>query len=481
MNDTTRQMLSVGIDIGTTTTQLVFSRLTLSDQAVPGQIPRVQIHDRQVIYRSPVAFTPLVDAQTIDAPALAAMIQVEYQRAGVIPAQVETGAAIITGETARKKNADQVLQAIAGLAGDFVVTAAGPHVESMIAGRGSGAAAYSKSHFGTVTNIDIGGGSTNSATFRQGELTSSAAMNIGGRLMEVDPSSGRITHITGAAAHILNHLGLSLRVGDTSAFADLARITACMAEMTVELIEGGRSALSDKLYLTAPAPLSARGKPLMFSGGVGYYYYENPLPRTVQDVTLHGDLGPLLAYSLRQNPALQAYQILQPAETLRATVLGASSQMVSLSGSTIWAEDGVLPLKNVPVVRPKLTGFDLTPEVIRLAISTALQYQDVHPAEDRFIINFELKTHLDYDGLTRIARGLASFSETLPDGKPLLVVVEKDYAQSLGQTVKGLLPRRPLIVIDQVGLKEGDFIDIGAPMLDGRVVPLIIKTLVFYQ
>ncbi|MEM5775794.1 MAG: ethanolamine ammonia-lyase reactivating factor EutA, partial [Anaerolineaceae bacterium] len=103
MNDTTRQMLSVGIDIGTTTTQLVFSRLMLSDQAVPGQIPRVQIHDRQVIYRSPVAFTPLVDAQTIDAPALAALIQVEYQRAGVIPAQVETGAAIITGETARKK------------------------------------------------------------------------------------------------------------------------------------------------------------------------------------------------------------------------------------------------------------------------------------------------------------------------------------------------------------------------------------------
>ena len=80
---------------------------------------------------------------------------------------METGAVIITGETARKKNADEILQAIAGLAGEFVVSVAGPHVESLISGRGSGAAQLLAAHFTTVTNVDIGGGSANSAIFRR--------------------------------------------------------------------------------------------------------------------------------------------------------------------------------------------------------------------------------------------------------------------------------------------------------------------------
>src|SRR5678816_3444009 len=160
-----RDLLSVGVDVGTTTTQVIFSRLNLQDVSRAGQIPRINITDRKVIYQSPIVFTPLLDFETIDADRLNEIVRREYAAAGVDPSQVETGAVIITGETAKKKNADEILRALSGLAGEFVVTVAGPHLESLIAGRGSGAAAYSQQHFARVTNVDIGGGSANSALF----------------------------------------------------------------------------------------------------------------------------------------------------------------------------------------------------------------------------------------------------------------------------------------------------------------------------
>ena len=92
-------MLSVGIDIGTTTTQLVFSDLTLASAARAGQVPRLAITGRSVRYASPILATPLLDAETLDAPGLGALLRAEYRRAGISPAQVETGAVIITGGT----------------------------------------------------------------------------------------------------------------------------------------------------------------------------------------------------------------------------------------------------------------------------------------------------------------------------------------------------------------------------------------------
>ena len=96
-------------------------------------------------------------------------------------------------------------------------------------------------------------------------------------------------------------------------------------------------------------------------------------------------------------------------------------------------------------------------------------------------IALELGRPLDYESLTQLATGLKDFSNTMPGDRPLIAIIERDYAQALGQTVKGLTPSRPLLVIDQVGLSEGDYIDIGTPLMDGRVVPLSVKTLIFYH
>lgn len=476
----TRDLLSVGVDVGTTTTQIIFSRLNLQDVSRPGQIPRIDITDRKVIYQSPIVFTPLIDFETIDADRLNEIVRREYAAAGVDPSQVETGAVIITGETAKKKNADEILRALSGLAGEFVVSVAGPNVESLIAGKGAGAAQYSQKNYATVTNVDIGGGSANSATFRAGNLIGAAAMNYGGRILEVENSTGRVRHIAEPAKHILHDIGLNLQVGDTPSLEDLRRFTDRMADVTVELIEGTSSPLAQKIYLTPPVGDSGKGSILMFSGGIGHYYY-NPISiHSVSDATRHDDVGPLLAESLRKHPVLNTYTIVPPAETVRATVLGASTQTVTLSGSTIWAEREILPLKNVPVTRPMLPA-SLEPNAVSSSVSEAVGRWDVNLATDPFAVALELDKPLDYDSLTQLASGLKSFADTMPSDRPLIAIIERDYAQALGQTVKGLDPARALLVIDQVGLSEGDYIDIGTPLMDGRVVPLSVKTLIFYH
>jgi len=255
-----------------------------------------------------------------------------------------------------------------------------------------------------------------------------------------------------------------------------------MADLTMELIEGTSSPLAGRLYLTPPASVSGKGTVLMLSGGIGHYFY-NPINiDSVADATIHDDVGPLLAESLRNHAGLRAYEIIKPAETLRATVLGASTQTVTLSGSTIWAEASLLPLRNAPVIRPALTvGAGLAPAQVAETITDAVRRWDVNLAADNFAVALELNRPLDYTLLLQLSSGLTEFAKTLPEGRPLVAIIERDYAQALGQTVKAMMPDRPLLVIDQVGLSEGDYIDIGAPLMDGRVVPLSVKTLVFYH
>jgi ethanolamine utilization protein EutA len=175
-------------------------------------------------------------------------------------------------------------------------------------------------------------------------------------------------------------------------------------------------------------------------------------------------------------------EVQRPPETLRATVLGASSQTVTLSGSTIWAERHLLPIKNMPVVHPRLSVDALESEQIRAAVREAITRWEVNPREEDVAIVAEVGAPLDFARLQKLARGLADYARLeMSADRPLILIMGRDYAQSLGQTIKAFLPDKPLLSIDQVGLDEGDYIDIGTPLMDGRVVPLSVKTLVFYR
>ena len=483
-----REVLSVGLDIGTTTTQVVFSRLHLADLSrmaalpragVGPRVPLIRVAEKEILYQSPVHFTPLRSRDEVDGEALERIVREEYRCAGIRPEQIETGAVVVTGEIAKKKNAAEILDRLGGLAGEFVVTVAGPRLEAMMAGRGSGAAAWSREHYARVINVDVGGGSANAAVFELGEFLAAAGMSIGGRLIEIDRDTRIIGHVADPGRVIIQMHGLPIGVGRPAELGPLRAFCDILADLTADLIEGRESELVRALMLTPPLePDAGRGK-LFFSGGVAEYFYR-PLPAVTLDaVTVHGDVGPLYGLALREHPRIQTRDIGQPPEKVRATVLGASTQTVTLSGSTIWAERGLLPLKNVPVVYPELPRDTFDPPQIRAAVLDAVRRWDVDPREQDVAIAVDIGAPPDYEGLRRLAQGFADYArvDTIP-ARPLILIMWHDCAQSLGQTIKALLPDKPLLVVDQVGLGEGDYIDIGTPMLGGRVVPLSIKTLV---
>jgi ethanolamine utilization protein EutA len=481
MAQTLRQLLSVGIDVGTTTTQVVFSRLTLQDVARPGQVPRIRVEAKAVLYKSPIHFTPLRTADEVDTAALKALIEQEYRSAGFQPEQVETGAVIVTGEIARTHNAEAILHAVSNLAGEFVVTVAGPNVESIIAGRGSGAATYSAEHFTQVTHIDIGGGTSNAVIFRAGQYLSASAMAVGGRQLVIEKTSGIVRHIPPPGKKIVEALNLPIQVGRRVELPALEAFCACMADLVADLALGVDTEWSQQFYLSKPLQNNEQSRTLMISGGVGTYFY-HPVPiQSLSDVLIHNDVGPLMASALRMNTRIQSFKIEEPGETLRATVMGAASQTITLSGSTIWAEREQLPLRNLPVVRPHLQNLT-SPNDLCESLQAAARRWDADRNQGQIAMAVDLPHQFDYPTLQAVAKGIVAYAQERPDPQsPLVLILETDYAQVLGQTIKAIHPQLPLVVIDQVGLDEGDFIDLGVPILAGRVVPLSVKTLIFYH
>lgn len=478
-----RTMLSVGVDVGTTTTQVVFSQLELQNVARPGQIPRIEVSARSVLYTSDISFTPLVSPEEIDSDALVAIVEEEYRRAGMTPEMVETGAVIITGEIARTRNADVMLDALSDFAGDFVVTVAGPNVEAQIAGRGSGAAAYSSEHYTQVTNIDIGGGTSNAAVFKMGRNVSASAMAVGGRQVILEGTSGIVRRIAGPGRAIVKAFDIPLEEGYHAELPALETFCDRMADLVADLAQGILPDLGDAVQLSPPLTGGEESSVLFLSGGVARYFYDPLEISSIADVAVHGDVGPLFARSLRLNPRIRAMKAIPPGETLRATVLGAASQTITLSGSTIWTDRDILPLRNLAVIYPRLEVADLDdPRRLAAAAEGALRRWDQHTREVGFALALDLPLEMNYRRLSAVAEGLGQFyDQAVSGGAPLVLVLQRDFAQSLGQTIKAVRGDIPVISIDQVGLGEGDFIDIGEPVLEGRVVPLSIKTLVFYQ
>ncbi|MBC7291128.1 MAG: ethanolamine ammonia-lyase reactivating factor EutA [Actinotalea sp.] len=475
-------MLSVGIDVGTTTTQVVLSRLTVRDTGRLGVVPRVEIDTRAVLFESEPHATPLLAPDEVDVDRLTALITADYAAAGVLPGDIETGAVIITGETARTRNAEAILASVAGLAGDFVVTVAGPNLEAQIAARGSGAARWSAEHYATVVNVDIGGGSSNAAVFRSGTHVASAAIMVGGRQLTLERSSGIVTHLAPSGRAIVAELDIDLREGHRATVGALRQLTDAMATLVVDLVLGVRRPLAERLALTEPLPPVEDVAAVFLSGGVGRSFYDGDPAEDLDEVAAFGDVGPLLARSLREDPRLRALPVREPAQTIRATVLGAAGQTVTLSGSTIWADPNLLPLRNLPVVQPRTWAAVPEPGAFAGDVEHALRRWDRDP-EEGVALALVLPARLDYPSLVRLAEGVVAWSgpDDIAGRPPVVLVTERDYAQALGQTIKSVAPDLPLVAIDQVGLGEGDFIDIGRPMLDGRVVPVSVKTLVFYQ
>jgi len=472
---------SVGIDIGTTTTQLVISTLTVKNIAPGTLVPRMQITDKTVDYKSCIYFTPIRDHTIVDAARIEELIRGEFVKAGVTPEEIDTGAVIITGETAKKENAKRISRQIAGLAGDFVVATAGGKLEAIIAGKGSGAADYSRTNFCTVANIDIGGGTSNVGIFKNGKAIDSCCINIGGRLLQVDKNTGSVTYISEPMERIQSDCGINLRVNGQADLKTLEKACTRMAEVVMEnVMSRSLSGLAKQLLMTEPLRLDYQIDVVMFSGGVADYVYREGFEPGLAETIQYGDVGPLLGRAIKRSFSSKGMRLIRPTETIRATVIGAGVQMLDVSGSTISVADGRLPLKNVPVMIPFTGTVPADEEKIASAVGQSIDNFYKEDDLESLAIAIQGNQYFTFDDIQKIAKGIARGAEKLISAKlPIIVVLEQDSGKALGQSLKFVRPEADVICIDQIKVDEGDYIDIGKSIAGGSVVPVVIKTLVF--
>lgn len=475
-------IISVGIDIGTTTTQLVISRLTIKNTAPGSSIPRMEITGKEVLYRSEIYFTPLFGHEIVDSEAIAAIVAKEYGKAALTPDKIDTGAVIITGETAKKENARKIAESMAGLAGDFVVATAGVNLESVLAGKGSGAAAYSKQRHRVTVNIDIGGGTSNIAVFEEGRVIDTACINIGGHLLEFERNGDKITYISEPARAVLRTCALSWQAGDRVDLEELKKIALVMAECVVESATSGNyPELAQELMMTPALTMDYHVQEIMLSGGVADFVYDGFTPISVAQVTRYGDIGPLLGWAVNQVLSSRGIVPERPGETIRATVIGAGTHSVNISGSTITVSETALPMRNIAVVSPFSGEIPERPEEIAVRVQHAVQRVINDGSSETVALAMEGPRMITFNAIQNLATGLAGgMAEFIAKDKPLIVVLFKDCAKVLGQTLQLKLGEAvDIVCIDQIEAGEGDYIDIGKPIMGGRVVPVVVKTLVF--
>ena len=471
-------LLSVGLDVGTTSTQMVVSRLKVENRASIFAVPELAITQREILYESPVYFTPLLDESHVNREKIREIVEEEYRKAGISRAQVDTGAIIITGETSRKENARAVLDALSDLAGEFVVATAGPDLESVLAAKGAGAVAYSEETGKTVANFDIGGGTTNICLFRDGAAIDTTCLDIGGRLIKVD-ESGRVTYIAQKLKKLADMSGISVSIGDILTPETAENICREMTEV-IEQSAGLRKTDSRlELMITNHGKKSGIVPDIItFSGGVADLLDPDADGR---ELFRYGDIGALLGRSLCRSPLFARVPRLSASETIAATVIGAGTHTTTLSGSTVSVNAAVLPQKNLPVLRltAEQEAACLRGETDALsdAVSWFLQQHDTQ----RFVLALEGPEDPDYPSLCRLASALCCCLDTaLPEGAPVFLVLARDVGKALGLAVRGCLRgRRASVVLDGLRPENGGYLDLGKPLMDGLTVPVIIKTLIF--
>ena len=425
-------LLSVGLDVGTTTTQMIVSRLRVENKATGFAVPELEIAEREILYKGAVHFTPLTGESLVDKEGLQALVDREYALAGIRREQVDTGAVIITGETSRKENARTALEALSQYAGDFVVATAGPDLESILAARGAGAVEYSEKTGKTVLHMDIGGGTSNLCLIKAGKILATGCLNVGGRLLKRD-EYGNILYRSPALAYTKE--------------TDISKILEDMVS-ALEMAAGLRPA-DERLArfmteeVTTPWEIPQEKPIISFSGGVADCIQKDYPPLAF------GDIGPELGRAIRGSLLCKGAYILG-AETIRATVIGAGCYSTTLSGSTVFYRGVQFPIKNLPVVA-------FSPEKV---------------TEETVVFSIADGENFSYAQIKQLAAALAKKTQGA-----IYVALQIDAAKALGHALCLLLPHdRPICCIDRVKLTEGDFLDIGAPI--GPALPVVIKTLI---
>jgi ethanolamine utilization protein EutA len=473
-------LTSVGIDIGSAGTQLIFSRIGLR-RLGEDLSSRYCVVSRETLFQSPVALTPYRDQERIDEKRLAAIIDEAYAQSGLHPDAIDSGVVILTGEALRRQNAEAIAALLAEEGGEFVCAAAGHHLEAMLAAYGSGAARVSHDEAKRILNVDIGGGTTKLAVVENGRIVGMAAVHIGGRLQVVDGEE-RIVRLDPAGRYHAAEAGFFWKLGDRAAREDMARVAEWMADALIAAIRGRPLPHAvEHLYLTDPIQDLGRIDGVMFSGGVAEYVYG-------RESREFGDMGKLLGTALarRLERGALPWPLLPPGECIRATAVGASEYSVQLSGNTIYISSPgeLLPRKNLQVLQPPYTcGEEIVPAELARAIESHFSAFDLEEGAAEVALAFRWRGAPSYQRIAAFAQGIVQgLPRTVRSGRPLYLVLDGDIAQTLGAILREELKlANEILVIDGVTLWDLDYIDLGRIRLPSNTVPVTIKSLVFSE
>ena len=466
----TIELKTVGIDIGSSTSHLLFAQVTLK-RLSEGLSSRFVVVDRQIIWRSPIMLTPFLADGSIDAHALEHFIHHAYHDAGLRRSDIDSGAVILTGEAIKRSNARAIDEIFARESGKFVCATAGHKLESILAAHGSGATALSRRRHECGLHVDVGGGTTKLALIDHGEIVSVAAFAVGGRLLAQD-AQGAWTRIDDSAKLVAKELGIT---ASPASFADETvrrAIAARLAAVVVDQISGtALDALGHALELTAPLARTSAPAFMTFSGGVSEYIFG-------RETISHGDIAKLLADEIvKQIKGRISVPVIEPKERIRATVIGASQFTVQVSGKTIYLPDpGVLPVHNIPVLH---LGMDLSGQIdiagIVAAFRDSADILDLD-AGARVALAFTWDGEPEYSRLLAMAQAIMQFAA--PSGQRselLFLMIDGDVGASIGRILHEELHLDGKIVsIDGIKLRELDFVDVGELLNPPGVVPVVI-------
>lgn len=473
-------LTSVGIDIGSAGTQVVFSKVHLR-RLSEEMTSRYYVVGRETLFRSPVALTPYQSEERIDDGALRAIIDDAYKQAGIDAKEIDTGVVILTGEALRRDNAQAIGSLLAEQGGDFVTATAGHHMEAMLAGYGSGAARVSSDEGKRILNIDIGGGTTKLALVEKGRVIATAAIHIGGRLQVTD-AQGKIVRLDPAGQHHAGEAGFHWHKGDIIDPAMMDKVAASMADALVAAVKMRPLPPSlAQLYLTDPIADLGQIDGVMISGGVAEYVYQ----REDRDF---GDMGRRLGRALRQrlDDGALPWPLLPAGECIRATALGASEYSVQLSGntSTITNPGALLPRRNLQVLQPNYVCEEtIDADKLAAAIRNHFVSFDLEEGVSDVALALRWQGAPSHERIFAFAQGIVrGMAKTVAQKKPLYIMLDGDIAQTLGAILREELDvQGDILAIDGVVLWDFDYIDLGRIRLPSHTVPVTIKSLVFSE